>query len=188
MHTSLILINGGPAVGKTTLAQKLARDLSLPLITKDDVKEALFDSLGIEDRPWALKLGLASVEVLFRLLEVQLQARLPGVILENAFWPEFHDARLTEIINRHHAAALQVWCTAPLDVTYQREQARCSNGKRHPGHARPADDFEQYKTTVETRGYGRLSIPGDTFEMDLTEFNQADYLRLRKKISLMLVD
>ncbi len=187
MHTTLILINGLPAVGKTTLARKLAKDLSLPLICKDDIKEALFDSLGIADREWAIKLGLASVETLFRLLDVQLQARLPGVIIENAFWPEHHNARVTEIIERHRAEALQVWCTAPLEVTCQREMERNANGTRHPGHARPSEDLEQYKAAIETRGYGRLEIPGETFDIDLTDFNQADYLRLRKKISLMLV-
>lgn len=187
MHSLLVIVNGLPAVGKTTLAQKLARDLSLPLLGKDDIKEALFDSLGIEDRPWAIKLGLASVETLFRLLEVQLQARLPGIIIENAFWPEYHNARLTEMINRQRASALQVWCSASLEVTHQREMQRCSDGTRHPGHACPPQDFTEYQTLLETRGYGRLDIPADLFEIDLTEANQADYLRLRKKISLLLV-
>lgn len=187
MHTLIIIINGLPAVGKTTLARKLAKDLSLPLICKDDIKEALFDALGIADREWAIKLGLASVETLFRLLDVQLQMRLPGVIIENAFWPEHHNARMTGAIEQYHASALQVWCTAPLEVTYARELARCASGERHPGHARPPEDFAAYKTAVETRGYGRLEIPAETFDIDLTEANQADTLRLRKKISLMLV-
>lgn len=187
MHTLIIIINGLPAVGKTTLARKLAKDLSLPYICKDDIKEALFDSLGIADREWAVKLGLASVETMFRLAEVQLQAKLPGLIVENAFWPEYHNTRWTEIIEKHRAEALQVWCTAPLEVTCQREMERNANGTRHAGHARPPEDLAAYIAAIETRGYGRLEIPGSSFDMDLTEFNQADYLRLRKKLSLMLV-
>jgi len=187
MHTLLIIINGLPAVGKTTLARKLAKDLSLPLLCKDDIKEALFDSLGIADREWALKLGLASMETLFRLTEIQLQAKVPGIVVESAYWPEQHNARWTDLIEHYRADVMQVWCTAPLEVTLLRENERTTNGTRHAGHAVPSADFEQYKTAIETRGYGRLDIPGSCFDMDLTDFNQADYLRLRKKLSLMMV-
>lgn len=42
----LIVIGGYSGSGKTTLAQGLARALSLPLLSKDVIKETLFDSLG----------------------------------------------------------------------------------------------------------------------------------------------
>ena len=45
----LIIINGAPCTGKTTLGRKLAKQLRLPFLSKDGIKEVLFDTLGWED-------------------------------------------------------------------------------------------------------------------------------------------
>lgn len=45
--TPLIVIVGPPASGKTALARRLATDLRLPLLSRDDFKERLFDTLGV---------------------------------------------------------------------------------------------------------------------------------------------
>ena len=42
----LIIINGAPCTGKTTLGRKLAKQLCLPFLSKDGIKEVLFDTLG----------------------------------------------------------------------------------------------------------------------------------------------
>ena len=47
--TDLMIILGSPASGKTTLARRLAAELAVPCLCKDDVKEALFDVLGVAD-------------------------------------------------------------------------------------------------------------------------------------------
>ena len=56
--TGLVVVAGPPGTGKTTLAAKIAEDFRLPLITKDGIKESLFDSLGTGDREWSRKLGI----------------------------------------------------------------------------------------------------------------------------------
>ncbi len=40
--TDLMIILGCPASGKTTLAHRLAAELTVPILSKDDIKEALF--------------------------------------------------------------------------------------------------------------------------------------------------
>ena len=50
--TPLIIILGPPATGKTTLGRRLAADLRLPFLGRDDFKERLFDRLGCRDREW----------------------------------------------------------------------------------------------------------------------------------------
>jgi Transposase, Mutator family len=50
-----------------TLAKPLARQLGLPLLGKDTIKEALFDTLGTGDRAWSRRLGAASYTVLLAL-------------------------------------------------------------------------------------------------------------------------
>ena len=42
MQSLLILIYGFSCTGKTTLAKKIAKRYSLPLISRDDIKESLY--------------------------------------------------------------------------------------------------------------------------------------------------
>ena len=72
-HPWIVIVNGPPAAGKTTFARSLAGELRLPLFTKDDIKESLFDTLGFQDREWSRKLGLASLVLLFELVERQIE-------------------------------------------------------------------------------------------------------------------
>ena len=54
---ALVVVTGAVASGKTTVAVPLARALGLPLLAKDTVKEALFDSLGTGDPDWSKRLA-----------------------------------------------------------------------------------------------------------------------------------
>jgi len=82
----LIIVTGRPAAGKSTIAQWLAGELQLPWVSKDSVREVLFEQLGWQDRPWAQKLGLASLELMFYFAQAQFQIG-GSLILDNAFDP-----------------------------------------------------------------------------------------------------
>jgi predicted kinase len=43
---SILIVSGAPASGKSTLAGALAEVFGYPLLSKDTLKESLFDSLG----------------------------------------------------------------------------------------------------------------------------------------------
>jgi predicted kinase len=59
MEDLVVVATGIPASGKTTLATALSAQLEWPLISKDVVKEALFDALGTGDLQWSQRLGRA---------------------------------------------------------------------------------------------------------------------------------
>lgn len=71
-----------PGSGKSTMAKPLAQVLGLPLISKDTIKEALFDSLGVADIDWSVCVGQASISVLYA-----LAADAGGAVLESAWRP-----------------------------------------------------------------------------------------------------
>ena len=80
----LLIVTGLPCAGKTTLARRLALALNLPLVTKDDLKELLFETVGWTDRAWSKRLGQAAYESMSYFIDTQLAACYP-LILECNF-------------------------------------------------------------------------------------------------------
>jgi len=69
----LFIVSGPPSSGKTTLAKAVATKFNLPLITKDSLKEILFDTIGWQDRAWSRRLGSASFSLLHYILDAFVQ-------------------------------------------------------------------------------------------------------------------
>lgn len=88
MQTKLIIFSGLPGTGKSKLANRLARELGLPLLCIDDVIGEVPADAGIPF--WDSK-----VAILLRLTEVQLELGL-SVIVESVFMN----------MDRQHAQAL----------------------------------------------------------------------------------
>ena len=58
-----ILVAGMPASGKSTMAKAISEKWSLPLLSKDSIKELLYDNIGFGSREEKGKLGVASMFV-----------------------------------------------------------------------------------------------------------------------------
>src|SRR5262245_13500660 len=106
---SLIIVTGLPATGKTTLARRLAADLRLPLVTKDEIKERLFDQLGWHDRAWSLRLGQATYDLLYYFVEALLAAGCSAIV-EGNFHPAEAAARFRALHDRYPFAPIQIVC------------------------------------------------------------------------------
>jgi hypothetical protein len=92
----LIIISGPPASGKTSIGRRVAHDLRMPYIGKDDIKERLFDALGVGDRSWSRKLGMATYDLLYWFVELQLQAGR-SVIVESNFRAAISGPQFTQL-------------------------------------------------------------------------------------------
>lgn len=130
----LIIISGLPCTGKTTLGRKLSEHFRIPLISRDELKEALLDSLGTGDLAWSKKLGAASYKLLYRLLETQICGRCP-LVIESNFYPEYDVAPLAAYIRDQSLRAIQVYCRCAPDRLIERFNARATSLERHAGHA-----------------------------------------------------
>jgi AAA domain len=82
---TLVLVTGMPSSGKTTVAEALARQLRLPLIAKDAIKESLYDSLGADDEASSGRLGTAAFALLFALARVTLASGASLIVEGNFF-------------------------------------------------------------------------------------------------------
>jgi predicted kinase len=121
----LVVVSGIPGSGKTTLAIRLAEELHLPLLSKDTIKESLFDVLGTGDLAWSQTLGRASHVIMYRLARYA-----PSAVLESHFWRGKAEPEL-EALGRVGA---QVWCRCPVEVAAERYRTRAISSERHPGH------------------------------------------------------
>jgi predicted kinase len=183
----VVIVTGPPGAGKSTLAEHLARELGLPLISRDDIKEILFDTLGWSDREWSKKLGQASFELLFHILESHLVAQ-SSLIVETAFIPVFHTARFLELKERYSFRPIQVHCTADDAVLFERFQARVASGERHPGHVDHLATYERFVETLQTGRYDVLEIGGSLLQVDSTDWAKVDYKGLTETIRSILMN
>jgi predicted kinase len=114
----VVLVNGLPAAGKTTLARALSRALRLPLFSKDTIKETHADVLGSQPPPgwpqrrWNAALGAAASETMWALL-----ADAPtGAVLESC-WPiEFRHFAVQGLRQPGDRASMEIWCEVPVQI------------------------------------------------------------------------
>jgi predicted kinase len=125
---NVAIILGSPASGKTTLARRLAAAFGLGCLCKDDIKEALFDSLGVGDRDWSRRLSEASFAVLGAFAGAELAAGRSCIVEGN--WRDSHADALRRVFVPHGARALEISCVADPQEIVRRFTLRT----RHPGH------------------------------------------------------
>ena len=130
MSGRLVIVGGAPATGKTTLALALGQSLGLPVITKDDIKEALATPFATGDRDWSKQLGAAAYAVLFAVAERVLAAG-HGLILETNFRRGISDEPLRSLVRL--APAVVIVCRVADPLRRKRFEERAVRG-RHRVH------------------------------------------------------
>jgi predicted kinase len=153
----LVVVTGPPASGKTTIARALAERSELPLFSKDDVKELLFDELGVGDRDWSRKLGRAVFALLLHAAAVELRAGR-SLVLEANFAAGESESRFAELPPHR---LVQVHCSAPAELLLERFRQRA----RHPGHLDTSMVADVARAIADGR-HMPLALPGELIALD----------------------
>ena len=120
---SFVILSGPPGSGKSTLARPLASSLGLPLFSKDTIKEALMDSLGVRDAEESRRLGFASIQTILAL------GRENGRGVLEANW---RSSAALEQLRDLPGRVVEVFCDCDTRICRERYARRAAI--RHPGH------------------------------------------------------
>jgi predicted kinase len=176
----LIIINGRPASGKSTLANWLSTKLCIPVISKDTLRELLYDHIGWKDREWSKFLGQASIELMLYVGELFLAYGM-SVIMEMVFNPDIMTNRIIEIRKRTKARSIQILCEAGSEVLYNRFFVRAENGERHPGYA-DSEVKEELKLYLEKELSLEMNLDSPTLKIKTDDLSKVDFENIYAEI------
>lgn len=180
-----ILIAGLPATGKSTFTRLLMDELGVPCISKDAIKESLFDSLGFQSRAEKVKLGEAAYRILLDQAETMLKRGM-NVALENNF-EDTSRAPLVEMLERAGAKPISVMLDGDIAAIHERFLHRDQSPERHRGHVvntrypetEPTPyiplSLETFAAGMEARGYRRFDAGGPRLVVDTTDITSVNW-------------
>ena len=180
----LILVTGLPAAGKTTLSAWLSKQLAIPFIHKDAIKEILYDVLGWSDHEWSKKVGAAGIELMYYFAQASLIAGR-SIILDNPFHPDLASAKISALARQANASTIQIICHVSPEVAYKRFKQRAEAGLRHPGHL-DAQLMSSAKASLERYGPFRLDIDGEVIEVDTNDFSAVCYESILAQVKTII--
>lgn len=178
------------------MAEAISEKLKLPVISKDIIKEILFDNVGFQSREEKVNLGIASMEIMYYIAGQLMKTGQPFV-LENNF--EYSSEQgIKKLLHKYHYSVLTITLTGDYKVIYQRFLARENSPDRHRGHVvndcypenkaipekrETSITYENYVHGIEKRGFADFHVAGSQIKVDTTDFSQIDMDELFYRIA-----
>jgi len=187
-----VLVAGMPATGKTRFAAWLGEKRGIPWMSKDGIKEMLFDRIGFSSRGEKVQLGLAAQDMLYAFAEAQLAAGC-SFILENNF-EDSSRRPLEELLDKYDCRVITVRFGGEIGAIHRRFLERDQSPERHRGHvvntrypevgekaAYVPLSLENFAAGMMARGFDRFCL-GRLVCVDATDFANVDYEAIERAI------
>ncbi|PXX65565.1 putative kinase [Nocardia tenerifensis] len=146
MDKFLVLVNGLPGSGKSTLGRALARSLNAQFLSKDTVKEALATCL--DDATDLRALGGIAMDTVWALAQA-----IPGTVVIDSWWFKPRDLYLARTGIRKSGAsrAIEIWCDVPAEIARARYAGR-NRPALYEDHQRLAEDWDTWAAQAAPLG------------------------------------
>ena len=182
-----ILIAGTPASGKTTFAAYLADKLSLPVVSKDELKELLYDTVGFQGHSEKVTLSIASTQMLYYFAESIMRTGT-AFIMENNF-ENVQKNDIQTLMQTYRYRPVVVRFGGDVQIIYQRYLERNTQPGRHGGHKtndgwppRKSEillssplTMEEFSAGIRDRGIASFSLGHEDIYVDATDFSRLSY-------------
>jgi predicted kinase len=181
----LIIVNGLPGTGKTTLASRLAADAELPAFSRDGMYETLYDALECRSNGLPFLLGSTAFTLLYYVTGLVLAAG-QSAIVEGFFGrPEIRTTEFLRMQHEYDFEPLQILCRADGRVLLERYLARTKTKERHASH-QDLEWIEQNKERLLQGHLSPLALDGQLIEIDTTTPYSFDYADLLQQVRAAL--
>lgn len=159
---TVILINGIPASGKSTVTRALSHALGAPFLTIDGIKEPFMAKFETIDRAFNRQLGCAAYEVIWSIIG---QAPASCVWLVDAWFGFQPREQLQRFLQKAQVACvLEVWNHISPELAVARYAERLK--QRKPGH--PGEEYLPELAALAARA--RPMALGPVYHLSQGEF------------------
>jgi len=168
----LVLLNGPPCAGKTHLRRYIAETFRVPAMSKDILKESLYETLGWSDRAWSRKLGQAAVMLLFE-YAASLLSQNQACLLENNFVADRAQRDLEALRAKVQFKAIQIFVWAQPEILHSRFRHRARCAVRHPGHLDQILQHEYSAASMPQSQMRPIETGGPVLRLETTHLDAA---------------
>jgi len=146
MARDLVMVNGLPASGKSTLGPGLAAALGATYLAKDRVKEALAQAAAVE----VPGVGAIAMNTVY-----EIAASLDAVVVVDSWWfrPRDLEHARAGLARCGAKASAEVWCDVPASVARSRFVAR-RRPALYEDAARLATDWPRWAAEAQPLAIG----------------------------------
>jgi predicted kinase len=180
MKSTVVLVNGMPGTGKTTLSQKLAADLELPLFSKDEIKEFVSDKLKVTTQAEAKAIGAAAIEMTYLIMNGYAKQGI-SLLVECPLFHNYARPVIEKIVNDYDVNLVEVYCKTDKSIRRDRIAYRAHNSDRHYAHL--LSEVTLNDNDPEPTDYEPIQL-GTLLQVDTTNFDDAEYNALLNKLKL----
>ncbi|WP_405132837.1 AAA family ATPase [Nocardia sp. NBC_01388] len=163
MDRLLVLVNGLPGSGKTTLGSAVARTVDAWFLSKDTVKEALVGCL--EDAAGAQELGGIAMDTTWKLAQIS-----PVDVVIDSWWFKprdlaFAQAGIEQVGTRR---VVEIWCEVPAEIARARYASR-HRPAFYRDEQRLAQHWDDWATHATPLGLAPTVVVDTTRAVDLAD-------------------
>ncbi len=184
----MLIITGAPATGKTTYGRKISQNLGIPFISKDKLKETIYDAITqntLLEYEEKRRIGSISYSILFLIAE-ELMMVGNSFIIESNFGKE-SISTIEKLALKYEYNTLTIRFECDLEVLHKRFLARENMQERHPGLRSNGifDEQNAFKKAVNMSK--EFKLDDKEIIIDTTDFNKVDLEFLINSIKKRLI-